>query len=244
MKSATARTRTPRSRTTITAGPGDQEVQSRAVWGSIGGVLVTPTTRAALAAEVVELVAARPHRVRLVLDGPAPTRPDQLAGEVATALRALGRATVVVDAADFLRPASVRLELGHTDADALLERWLDEPALRREVLDPAGPGASGKVLARLWDTRRDRAYREAYTTLPDDGVVLLHGALLLGRGLPVDLAVHLRMGAAALARALPDELRWTLPAHARYEAELSPATEADLVVLADHPDRPAVQRAG
>jgi hypothetical protein len=219
-------------------------VQSGPPCGSIGGVLVTPTTRAALAAEVVELVAARPHRVRLVLDGPAPTRPDELAGEVATALRALGRATVVVDAADFLRPASVRLELGHTDADALLERWLDEPALRREVLDPAGPGASGKVLARLWDTRRDRAYREGYTTLPDDGVVLLHGALLLGRGLPVDLAVHLRMGAAALARELPDELRWTLPAHARYEAELSPAAEADLVVLADHPDRPAVQRAG
>jgi hypothetical protein len=228
----------------ITARPGDQEVQSRPPWGSIGGVLVTPITRAALAAEVVELVAARPHRVRLVLDGPAPTRPDQLAEEVATALRALGRATVVVDAADFLRPASVRLELGRTDADALLDRWLDEPALRREVLDPAEPGASGKVLARLWDTRSDRAYREGYTTLPGDGVVLLHGALLLGRGLPVDLAVHLRMGAAALGRALPDDLRWTQPAHARYEAEHSPSTEADLLVLADHPDRPAVQRAG
>jgi hypothetical protein len=217
-------------------------VQSRAAWGSIGGVLVTPTTRAALAAEVVELVAARPHRVRLVLDGPAPTRPDQLAQEVATALRALGRATVVVDAADFLRPASVRLELGRTDADALLDRWLDEPALRREVLDPAGPGASGKVLARLWDTRSDRAYREGYTTLPDDGVLVLHGALLLGRGLPVDLGVYLRMSQAALARTLPEELRWTIPAHLRHDDEHDPAAEADLLVLADHPDRPAVQR--
>ncbi|HEY0815340.1 MAG TPA: uridine kinase [Pseudonocardia sp.] len=205
-------------------------------------MLVTPTTRAALAAEVVELVAARPGRVRLVLDGPAPTRPDELADEIATALRTLGRATVVVDAADFLRPASVRLELGRTDSDALLERWLDEPALRREVLDPAEPGASGRVLPRLWDTRSDRAYRAAYTTIPDDGVVLLHGALLLGRGLPFELAVHLRMAAAALQRALPDELLWTVPAHVRYEEESDPAGAADLLVLADHPDRPAVQR--
>jgi hypothetical protein len=205
-------------------------------------MLVTPTTRTALAAEVVELVVTRPGRVRVVLDGPAPARPDELAVEIATALRTQGRATVVVDAADFLRPASVRLELGRTDPDALLERWLDEAALRREVLDPAAPGASGKVLARLWDTRTDRAYREAYTTLPDDGVVLLHGALLLGRGLPVDLAVHLRMSHGALKRTLPNELQWTLPAHVRYDEELDPASAADLLVLADHPDRPAVQR--
>ncbi len=206
-------------------------------------VLVTPTTRAALAAEIVELVAARPRRVRLVLDGPAPARLGEIAEEVATLLRARGRATVVVDAADFLRPASVRLELGRTDPDALLERWLDAAALRREVLCPAASDGSGRVLPRLWDTRTDRAYRDHYTTLPDDGVVLLHGALLLGRYLPVDLAVHFRMSAAALARSLPEDDRWTLPAHARHDREHAPAGEADLLVLADHPDRPAVQRA-
>jgi hypothetical protein len=201
-------------------------------------VLVTPTTRAALADEIVELVATRPGRVRLVLDGPAPTRPGELAAEVATALRGRGRATVVVDAADFLRPASVRLEQGRTDPDALLERWLDDAALRREVLDPAAPGGSGQVLPRLWNTRTDRAYRDRYTTLPDDGVLLLHGALLLGRGLPADFTVHFRMSATALARNLPEEARWSVPAHVRHER----AAEADLLVLADHPDRPAVQR--
>ena len=125
-----------------------------------------------------------PGRVRLVLDGPPPARPGELAAEVATALRARGRATVVVDAADFLRPASVRLEQGRTDPDALLDGWLDDAALRREVLDPAAPDGSGQVLPRLWNTRTDRAYRDGYTALPADGVVLLHGALLLGRGLP------------------------------------------------------------
>ena len=205
-------------------------------------VLVTPITRAALADEIVELVAARPDRVRLVLDGPAPARPGEVAEDAATALRARGRATLVVDAADFLRPASVRLEQGRTDPDALLERWLDEDALRREVLDAAAPDGSGRVLPRLWDTRTDRAYRERYTTLPDDGVLLLHGQLLLGRGLPAELAVHFRMSTAALARNLPEDALWTVAAHARYDREHDPAAEADLLVLADHPDRPAVQR--
>ena len=83
--------------------------------------------------------------------------------EVATALRARGRPTVVVDAADFLRPASVRLEQGRTDPDALLHGWLDDAALRREVLEPAAPDGSGQVLPRLWNTRTDRAYRDGYT---------------------------------------------------------------------------------
>src|SRR6185437_12048399 len=65
--------------------------------------------------------AGRPRRAARPLLGPAaPARRGELAAEVATALRARGRPTVVVDAADFLRPASVRLEQGRTDPDALL----------------------------------------------------------------------------------------------------------------------------
>lgn len=192
--------------------------------------------------EVVELVAARPGRVRLALDGPPPAHPGRLADEVATGLRALGRATVVVRAADFLRPASLRLEYGRENPDEFLEGWLDEAGLRREVLGPAGPDGSGRVLPRLWDAVTDRAFRDGYTVLPPDGVVVLAGELLLGRGLPVDLAVHLRMSAAALARRIDGELRWTLPAYARYDREHDPGGLADLLVLTDHPDRPAVHR--
>lgn len=206
-------------------------------------MLVTPTTRPALGAEIVELVVARPQRVRVLVDGPEPARPGELATQVAVALRARGRACVVVDAADFLRPASVRWERGRTDPDELLDRSIDLAALRREVLDPAAPGASGKVLPRLWNTHTDRAYRDDYRTLPEDGVVLLHGALLLGRGLPLDVGVRLWMSPAALSRLLPEDERWALPAHERHEAEHHPSVDADLVVLVDHPDRPAVQRA-
>ena len=129
----------------------------------------------------------------------------------------------MVAAADFLRPASVRLEYGREDPDEFLDGWLDEAGLRREVLDPAGPDGTGRVLPRLWDAAADRAYRDGYTELPDDGVTVLAGALLLGRGLPLELAVHLRMSGAALARNLPAAEHWTLPAYARYDREREPA---------------------
>ncbi|MHA6791931.1 uridine kinase [Pseudonocardia bannensis] len=203
---------------------------------------ITPTTPAALAEQIADLVTARPgQRVRVAVDGAPPTAPQALAGEAATLLRLRGRDVVVVSAADFLRPASVRLEYGRTDVDMFLDGWLDSGALRREVLDPAGPGGSGRVLPRLWNSDRDRAYRDDYRDLADDGVVLLTGALLLGRGLPLDIVVHLRMTPAALTRRTDDQERWTVPAFERYDRERDPAGEADLLVLADHPERPAVR---
>jgi hypothetical protein len=205
-------------------------------------VQVTPVSRDRLVDEVAALVRDRPGRVRLAVDGPPPTDPVGLAHRVADALRVLGREALVVDAGDFLRPASVRLELGREDPDEFRTGWLDAAGLRREVLDPAAPGGSGRVLPRLWDAAADRAFRDRYAQLPDDGVVLLAGALLLGRGLPLDAAVHLRMSDAALAREMPTELIWTRPAYAAYARDTGPEEIADLVVLADHPDRPAIRR--
>jgi hypothetical protein len=205
-------------------------------------VQITPVTPDRLVDEVVELVDAHPGRVRLALDGPPPTRPLAIADRVADALRTRGRMAVVVSTDDFLRPASVRLEFGREDPDEFLDGWIDVGGLRREVLDPAGPRGSGRVLPRLWDAVADRAHRDRYVELPTDGVVLLGGALLLGRGLPFDLAVHLRMTNAALARTLPEADHWALPAYARYAEERAPEQQADLVVLSDHPTRPAVRR--
>lgn len=194
---------------------------------------------------LVEIVADLPPegvRVRLAIDGPPPAGPVELAERVAARLRERGRAAVVVAAADYLRPASVRLEFGREDPDELLHRWLDEAGLRREVLVPGAPGGSGRVLPRLWDAAADRAYRDRYVDLPPDGVILVAGALMLGRGLPFDVTVHLRMSPAARQRTLPTDEQWTLPAYTHYEVENDLDDGPDLVVLADHPTRPAVRR--
>ncbi|WP_349289782.1 hypothetical protein [Pseudonocardia sp. Ae707_Ps1] len=102
-----------------------------------------------------------------------------------------------------------------------LDGWLDEPALRREVLGPMAPDGSGSVLPRLRDVHRDRAFRDEPVPLGASGVVLLGGGRLLGRGLPADLTVHLRMGRAALERRLSPDLAWTGGRHTRYEEEAS-----------------------
>ncbi|HEY0639775.1 MAG TPA: uridine kinase, partial [Pseudonocardiaceae bacterium] len=148
-------------------------------------------------------------------------------------------AVLRVSAADFLRPASVRLEHGREDPDAYYEGWLDETALRREVL---GPLAAGRpVLPRLWNTATDRSWRAAREPVGEPGVVLLDGPLLLGRGLSFAVTVHLALSPGALARRTPEALRWTLPAFARYAAEVDPEAVADVVVRWDHPPHPAVR---
>lgn len=181
-----------------------------------------------------------PGRLRVAVDGPPAAAPDELAAALVDPLRARGRPVLHVRTEDFLRPASVRLEHGRTNPDSYYLGWLDELGLRREVLDPAGPGGSGRLLPSLWDARIDRASRAPYVTLPPGGVVLVSGPLLLGGGLPFDVTVHLELSPAALARRTDPALRWTLPAFARYAAEVAPATFADVVLRVDDPRRPAL----
>jgi hypothetical protein len=71
--------------------------------------------------------------------------------------------------------------------------------------------------------------------------VIVAGGLMLGRGLPFDVTVHLQMSAAALDRHTAAEQRWMLAAYARYERENDPSG-ADVLVRADHPERPALVR--
>ncbi|MGW5672936.1 uridine kinase, partial [Micromonospora sp. NPDC003776] len=148
-----------------------------------------------------------------------------------------------VRAADFLRPASVRLEHGRTNPDAYYEGWIDEAGLRREVLDPAGPAGSGRLLPSLWDPVADRASRAGYVDLPPGGVVLVSGPLLLGGALPFDVTVHLVLSPGALDRRTEPGQRWTLPAFARYADEVAPASFADVVVRVDDPRHPALVEA-
>ncbi|MFF4195206.1 uridine kinase [Nonomuraea sp. NPDC001831] len=201
-----------------------------------------PISREALVEELAELVAARPRDawVRVAVDGAPAAGPGALADELVAPLRLSGRPVLRVSAGDFLRPASLRLEHGRTDPDVFYEDWLDVKGLLREVLEPLEPGGSGRVLPALWDSGIDRAYRLPYRELAPGGVVLVDGTLLLGRGLPFEVSVHVWLSAGALARRTPPDERWRLPAYERYEREARPQRAADVVVRADHPDRPAV----
>jgi hypothetical protein len=210
--------------------------------GRMNVVRFTPISWPRLAEALAERVASGPPPGpwwRVAVDGAPAARPGDLADAVAAALPALGRPVLRVSADGFLRPASQRLEYGHQDVDAYYQLWLDTGSLRREVLDPLGPGGTGRALPSLRDPVTDRSTRAGYVQLPPGGVLLLDGPLLLGQGLPLDLTVHLRLSPAALERRTDDTERWTLPAYDRYAREALPEEAADVLVRADDPRHPA-----
>lgn len=201
-----------------------------------------PISADRLVEELSDRIAAAPHGgwLRVAFDGAPAATPSNLADALVAPLRERGRATLRVSAWDFLRPASLRYEFGRYDPDVFYDDWLDLEGLVREVLGPLGPDGSGKVLPSLWDRVRDRATRARYVVIPPGGVLLLDGALLLGRGLPFELTVHLNLSAAALARSTPEDEAWTLPAYTRYQQEADPLRSADFVVKVDDPRHPAL----
>jgi hypothetical protein len=176
-----------------------------------------------------------PGLVRIAVDGPPCADPDGLAAALAEPVRALGRPFVHVRADAFWRDASVRLEYGREDVDSYLT-WLDDGALRREVLQPGG-----WYLPSLRDPVTNRATRVERVPLPADAILVISGSLLLGRGLPFDRVVHLAVSAAARRRRTSPEQSWTLGAFDRYDAEVGPADLADVVIRLDDPRHPAVR---
>ncbi|MFD8588954.1 uridine kinase [Streptomyces sp. SCUT-3] len=210
----------------------------------MGAVRLHPVTPALLAERLADRIAdLRPadggSRVCAAVDGAPAARPEALADALVEPLRLRGRHVRRIRTADFLRPASLRLEHGHRDPDSFYDLWLDEGALWREVFTPVLPGGDGRVLPTLRDPATDRATRAERVELPPGGVLLLDGPLLLGRAFPLDLAVHLHLSPAALERRTAADERWTLPAFARYEEEVRPAEAADVLVRADDPRHPA-----
>lgn len=210
----------------------------------MAGVRMRPISRDLLVDTLAERIAgtAAPW-LRVAVDGPPPADPDALADALVGPLRLRGRPALRVRAADFLRPASLRLEYGRRDADSYYDEWLDIAALNREALRPLDPGGSGRVRTAHWDAAVDRAVRADYRPVPPGGVLLLSGDLLLGRGLAVDLTVHLHLSEAALDRRIDPDLAWTLPAYRRYADEVDPFHTADVVVRLDDPRRPALVEA-
>ena len=177
---------------------------------------------------------------RLLVDGHPSTRPDALADRLVAPLRAAGRPVARVRVQDFWRPASLRLEHGREDPDALLDAWIDVAGLNREVLDAVGPGGPGRYLPSLRDPATSRSTRAAYVDAEPGLVVVLDGSLSLGRGLAVDLTAHLAARAATLGRRTTPEDAWTLAAYARYDDEVRPGETTDVVVRVDDARHPAL----
>lgn len=203
---------------------------------------VRPVAPDALVSELVERIEAQAATpwTRVAVDGAPEAGTAELADALVDPLRVRGREAVRVHTSDYLRPASLRLEYGHHDPDSYYLDWFDFDGLSREVLDPLAPGGSGYVLPALRDPDTDRSPRLQRVPLPERGVVLVDGPLLLGERLSFDFTVHLWLPSAALRRRTPESQQWRLHAFDRYSAEARPERTADTVVRVDRPGHPAV----
>lgn len=179
-------------------------------------------------------------RTRIGFDGPVEIGAADLADEVAERLRERGRPVIRAGTAWWWRPASLRLEWGHTDVDMLLSGWVDQRALRRELLDPVAAGPPARYLTRLRDPNTDRAVRQAAEPVAPGSVVLLDGPFLLTDPAGLDAVVHLQVSAGTLRRVLPPARQWWVEAFARYRQDQAPADRAAAVIAFDHPAAPAI----
>lgn len=208
-----------------------------------------PVSPAALTEHLLEAVLAAPvpgRALRVLVDGAPATDPHGIADALVDPLRTRSRPPLRIRSDSFWRDASLRLEWGREDEQSYFDGWLDTAALRREVLDPLGPGGDGSWLPSLRDPVTNRSTRAPREAAPPGAVLLLSGPLLLVPGpdgtapLPADLVVHLTASPAALARRTPPAEAWTLPVFARYEREVDPAARADVVVRVEDPRHPAL----
>ena len=209
-----------------------------------------PLSPAALAARVADaaqaaagVAAQQGHGLRVAVEGPVADDAAALADAVTAALEDRAVPVARVRGEDFLRARSLRLERGPADPEAFFEGWYDLAALRREVLDPLGPGGSQHWLPGLRDPRTDRPLRRPAVPAPRGTVAVVDG-LFLGRwdvADAVDLRVFLDVTPAARARRVPaDEQARVLPAWDRYLEWCDPAASAAFVVRHDRPSHPAL----
>ena len=185
--------------------------------------------------------------MRVAVDGLPGSGAGHLADALVDPLRERGRDALRVSAEDFLRPASLRFERGRNDPDAYYEDRYDLPALRREVLDPLGPGGTRWWLPTLWDPVTDRATRAPRRTASAIAVLLLDGPFLQRPPLleSFDVTVHIALTPGARRRRVPAPMaHLVLEAARRYDAECAPHQSATFVVRADDPRRPALLTRG
>lgn len=201
---------------------------------------IEPAHLPELLADLLEHAPGIGRALRVAVDGPPCAAPDSLACALLAPLRARGRTAVTIAAESFWRDASLRLEYGHEDVESFAN-WLDAAALRREVLDPLGPDGSGHYLPSLRDPATNRATRARARRAVAGTVVIVSGELLLGRGLPFDVTIHLAMSGAGRARHTDAARQWTLPAFDRYDADVRPVELADVVIRVDDPRHPAIR---
>jgi uridine kinase len=205
------------------------------------------------------LAARRPgHPLRVGIDGPSGVGKTTFTGQLADALRAIGRPVVRIDSDGFHHVRAVRHRQGRESARGYYEDAYDFDSLRDLVLAPLGPGGTRRVATKVHDLVSDAVVHE-WTDAPEDAIVLFDATFLQRGDLRGcwDEVIYLdapeataeergverdadALGGAAAARSAYRS-RYTA-AFRIYRAEQRPADRAGIVIDHADPARPALVR--
>jgi uridine kinase len=196
----------------------------------------------------VVLAVARPHPVRVAIDGCSAAGKTTFADELADAVRASTARTVIRVGIDyFKRAVALRTAYPKDSPDSYyLESW-DNPAIRDKLLIPLGPAGDRRYRPAIMDLAGLNPIDAPDEVAPDDAVLLADGAFLQRPELDPhwDLRIYLDVGFdEVLRRGIARDQRWMgsaaeaehryrtkyIPGERRYVDEIRPRDRAQVVV--------------
>lgn len=203
-----------------------------------------------LAAILAERASGVPLRVGI--DGIDASGKTTLSDHLARALRASGQVVLRASIDRFHNPRVVRYQRGADSPEGYYLDSFDLQALRRDLLDPLGPGGSRLVRLECYDFRSDRPVESAPLAVDPRAILIFDGVFLQRPELEGcwDVAIFVKVCLeTVLARAVQRDGRLLggsqavidryqrryLPAQRRYLQEHRPEQRADIVVYNDEP---------
>lgn len=124
------------------------------------------------------IVAVRPTRLRVVVDGYTASGKTSFAHELAAAVRAHGRSTLRASFDDFKKPWRDAREKGYdrTSGEGFYRNAPDFESARELLLEPAGPDGSGVVALCGHDPLTGEDHRDLKVEAPLDAVLIVDSA--------------------------------------------------------------------
>lgn len=122
---------------------------------------------------------ARPHPVRVAIDGVDAAGKTTLADELAVVIGARGGRVIRASLDGFHNPRAVRHRRGPHSPEAYYLDSFDTGALRRVLLEPLGPGGGLRYRTAVYDYRTESLVETAERRAPADAVLLFDGVFLL-----------------------------------------------------------------
>lgn len=121
----------------------------------------------------------RHHPLRLLISGAGAVGKTTLAGELAVSLTTLGRSVAHASIDDIYLPNRFNPQQEKPLKVQYIEDIFDYPSLIDKALSPCGPNGHRRVHHLIPDTEHNQVRAEAYTQLPEDGVLIVEGVFLM-----------------------------------------------------------------